>query len=340
MAARVSDNPALWIGCACMLIFGSLNVVMKDWQVKLGFYAPYLWNCVTFVGQSFFLLVYYCRAQTPDGGDKDGGSERKPSAPLHAYALVTLFDFVALSLINVAYLGLPGSVLQMLKGLKLIFTFILSTICLNKRMNSHQYLGVSLTILGLFLVGLTAVHGTGWASSGHAVRSLIIGFFSCLAGALQFVWEEKTMKQYDVDPELFTGMEGIIGVVYGVIVLFIVDAMKVENVVWHFEDMWHRKTILCAFIIFTCAVALFNYSALVVTKNSSAMLRSLLDVSRTMCIWVVEMLCSWDAFSWVELQGFAIMVIGMMIYSKNLKVPCLRYDEEERLPIVKASGSK
>jgi len=332
---------SLWlvVGCVAMLVFGTTSVLLKNWQVKLGFYEPFLWTWVTFVGQSFFLPIYW---GTPRTASDVEAAATKPPAPFHVLALGTFLGFTSLCLGNCAYGGLPGSILNMLKSGRLLVTALLSVTFLGKHIRAHQYLGIAMVLAGAVIVTCVASlgEGVGYASIAKARVGLIFAFGSCIGGGMQSVWEEATMKQYAVPPQLLTGIEGVAGVFYGIIALVVVNLMQVENTPAAFDLLWHSKFILCAFVLFFLTVAMYNYTGIVLTKSSSAMGRTFLDIVKTGCIWVVEVLCHWSTFTWLELLGWVVIVSGTMVCSKIMELPCLTYEEAQPLLPTKQVGSK
>lgn len=329
----------LVVGCVATLVFGTTSVLLKDWQVKLGFYEPFLWTWITFVGQSFFLPIYW---YTPSSTSDVEAAETKAPAPFHMLAVGTFLCFTSLCWGNCAYGGLPGSALNMLKNGRLIFTFLFSVTFLGKHVRAHQCLGVSMVVVGAVILACVAGlgEGTGWASIAKARTGLIFALGSCIGGAMQCVWEEATMKQYAVPPQLLTGIEGVAGIVYGIIALVVVNLMQVEDTPAAFDLLCHSKLILCAFVLFFLTVTIYNYAGIVVTKNSSAMGRTFLDVAKTACVWVVEVLCQWSRFTWLGLLGWVLIVSGTMVYSKTMELPCLTYEEAQPLLPTKQVGSK
>lgn len=322
---------------AAMLFFGTLNVVLKDWQLQLGFYQPYLWTGVTFLAQCFCLPIYYC------SGSRDTGPQRKPPATVYIFALVTLFESAAFYFVNLAYLGLPGSVLQMLKGMKLIFTTILTVTILRKNIRSYQYLGVFVTLVGVVFVGYLSDTGKGfgWGNPSKVALCLLSMTLSNFVGALAVVWEEKVLKQYSVEPLLLAGMEGIFGVLYGIIVACCVQALHVADIKSGIQQLEHNNVILFVFLFYIVVLGFYNFSAITVTGHTSALLVTLLEVVRTGTVWVVEIAMSWDRFSLPEALAFATVVCGLLIYSKHIVVPGLWYEEEESLlPVKQFEGKK
>lgn len=331
----VSDRALTAAAVVAMLVLGTTVILLKDTQAKMGFYQPYLWAVFTFAFQPFCLPVRYCM------GNRDESSQTKPPATLPVYALVTSFRFVAIVFVNIAYLGLPGSMLQMLKGMKVIFTTLLTLTVLRKSIRSYQYLGVSMVVFGVVIVGAVSEvgSGTGWGSPRTTMLSILAMVLSTFLGALGFVAEEKVMNQYATEPLLMTGMEGIFGTLFGILLVCCVQVFHIADIKGAFSQLEHSHSLLSIFVIFAVIITFDQLSSLAVTRYTSALMRTLLEIVRTAGVWLVEIYFSWDRFSLPEALGFVIVVLGVLVYSKHVVVPCLPYEEEQSLLPVKESKS-
>jgi hypothetical protein len=72
-------------------------------------------------------------------------------------------------------------------------------------------------------------------------------------------------------------------------------------------------------------IAVFNASGVAVTKYMSSLVRSILDVSRTVLVWGVGLILplpsyigtgNWETFDVLELLGFLILVLGNFVYNE------------------------
>lgn len=82
--------------------------------------------------------------------------------------------------------------------------------------------------------------------------------------------------------------------------------------------------------VFTIAV--FNICGVSVTKYISSVARSVVDVTRTVIVWLVGLIitwinpsAAWENTDWqaivLELVGFIMLVCGNMIYNNIIKLP-------------------
>lgn len=56
----------------------------------------------------------------------------------------------------------------------------------------------------------------------------------------------------------------------------------------------------------------------------SATTRTVLDSVRTLVIWVISLALKWEVFSWIQLGGFIVLVIGMCVYNDILIRPTIK----------------
>ena len=59
------------------------------------------------------------------------------------------------------------------------------------------------------------------------------------------------------------------------------------------------------------------------TKELTATTRMVLDSVRTLVIWAVSMAIGWQNFFVLQLGGFVILLVGMMLYNDIIILPGL-----------------
>eukprot|EP00971_Amphidinium_carterae_P073686 1457094-Amphidinium_carterae.1 len=127
-----------------------------------------------------------------------------------------------------------------------------------------------------------------------------------------------------------------------------------------YHQLSHSNAVVGAVFAMLISMAVFNYSGVGVTKNGcaaeqnqlhckvtaaaseprkehilgssrntqciavrSAVARSVIDVSRAVVIWIVELILHWHEFSWFQLAGFIVLIIGALAYNHVLPIPCV-----------------
>jgi drug/metabolite transporter (DMT)-like permease len=134
-------------------------------------------------------------------------------------AIPASFDIIASTLMNIALTMVAASVYQMLRGMKVLITALLSIIFLKKKLYRHHWTSVAVIFIGLILMGIAVLTGKsnqGIDSSSLGVFILLLAtvFSSCL-----YVVEEKLLGSYSLDPLKVVGLEGFWGLIMWCILL-------------------------------------------------------------------------------------------------------------------------
>jgi drug/metabolite transporter (DMT)-like permease len=233
------------------------------------------------------------------------------------------------------YMGLTltyASVFQMLRGSVVIFTGLLSVWFLKRKLHGYHWLGMSLVLLGLLLVGLSSVLDGG--TSSNAPNPLLGDLFVIVAQlvvAIQMVLEEKYIGKYDVPALQAVGWEGVFGFCLMSCLLIIfqfipgsANGNKLENTPDAIYQLGGSSIILLATLGNLVSIAFFNFFGISVTKEMSATTRMVLDSVRTFIIWTFSLIVGWQVFGWLQVAGFVLLLTGTCVYQKILVLPFMR----------------
>lgn len=321
-----------------MLISGSCNTLLMKFMVMqkvpesaggvgTGFDQPYFQTLLMMVGEFLCLIAYYTA-----GRDQNLNFSEVPKS---IFAFACLFDWTATTLVNMAYMCLPASIIQMTRGAIVIFTCLLSVFFLGKRQYRYHIVGVFMVAVGITLVSLSTFIHPAHAPTADSISNSVklFGIGLCLSAqifqASMIVYEEKIMSKYTVPPLLVVGMEGTFGIIFGVILLCGLNAYGTENTPGAIYQITHSKPLLMAVVGSIFSIAFFNFSGVTVTQKASAVSRSTIDVSRTIIIWAVELAMGWNSFSSLQLSGFVVLAFGTMIYNRLITFPVLDVDSPD-----------
>jgi len=167
------------------------------------------------------------------------------------------------------------------------------------------------------------------------VGDLLI-FCSQVIVASQMVIEEKFITKYNVPALQAVGWEGTFGFTTLSLLLIPFSFLYVGPSFGHgprhvLEDAYdavyqltHNPLLLLAYFGTVTSIAFFNFAGISVTKELSATTRMVLDSVRTLVIWAVSMLIGWQQFYFLQLIGFCILLIGMMLYNDIVILPVIR----------------
>jgi len=241
-----------------------------------------------------------------------------------------------------------ASVYQMLRGSVIIFTGILTILILRTSLKPHRWTGIILATSGIALAGYTNfLAKNGKEESNDIIWGIVVLLLGGFLHALQNIFEEKLLKGSDVTPVYATCVEGIWGIFAGIILLpvfyFIpgkdVDG-KYENSLDTIKMIENNYMIGVLGILEIICIPCFMASSLEVAKRLSSVHRTIIDSSRIILIWVTQLILyysthgdmgeAWATESYIELAGFALLILGFFVHNAILKLPCFDYKEGKK----------
>ena len=93
-------------------------------------------------------------------------------------------------------------------------------------------------------------------------------------------------------------------------------------------------------ITYVFSIAFYNFFGLSVAKELTTVHRTFIDSVRTVVVWVVELILwpltnhlvgqAWNNWSWLQLGGFVLLIIGTLLYNAVFKIPGLYYPTKEQ----------
>ena len=248
-----------------------------------------------------------------------------------------------------------------LKGTVIIFTAIDSRLFLNHHMPWKKWISLAIVFAGLVIVGMADVlepsnfitierNSTQTMSvEAHScscfnrIKDLgflsneVIGDVLVVAAqiflSIQFVYEEKVLSSYDIEPLQIAGWEGFYGIMamfFVILPLNIIDTGSCRwsnspTPPWTVDDAMDgiiqitNNKILVASLCFSVVLdVLYFYAATSVTNEFSATTRMVLESFRALLVWVVSLYLGWESFKYLQLIGFSITTFAIFSYSWKL----------------------
>jgi len=251
----------------------------------------------------------------------------------------------------------PASVWQMLRGAMIIFAAIFSVTFLGKKMFLYGWFGVTLCVAGVATIGAASIVGSSGKSGngGQGDWSLAFGIGMILFGQVlqagQMVLEEWLLKTVNLPALQVIGWEGLWGFLIIVFIIFPMlyvlpgdDGGHMEDPVDTFVMIKNSLGLLAMVLIYTFSCATYNVAGIKVTEFLSSVHRVLIEASRTVCVWGVNLFIHyvidpnspfgevWTPYSFLQLFGFILILAGQATHGGVLRWPCFYYPPPEIKP--------
>jgi drug/metabolite transporter (DMT)-like permease len=184
------------------------------------------------------------------------------------------------------------------------------------------------------------------SSSSTSASQTLLGILLIIGAeavqALQIVAEDFLMSAADtqIPPVEVVGYEGAFGlVIMGVFVLPALQFSRFgtegnglrEDTVESFLMLSRSSRLLECAAGYVALMAAYNLAGMMVTENMGALSRTVAETLRTLLVWFVNIILyykvkikgaegghigePWTPYSWMQLSGFAIMVVGTACYA-------------------------
>ncbi|DBA93044.1 TPA: hypothetical protein ACH3X2_003375 [Trebouxia sp. C0005] len=285
------------------------------------------------------LLEHDQAAQTASGDHSTQHSSLRNTLLL---AIPTAFDLTATILMSIGLLFVTASVYQMLRGAEMLFAAIFSVVFLKRTLNKYNYIGIVCCLVGICGVGISSVlSGQGSASADVTQSQILLGMALIVCSqavqAAQVTVEDYVMNDIGTAPLQVVGYEGIFGCLAMFCVLLpIVQHTPGQDGSGLHEDSWetwhlitHSPTLPYMVPTLVLSLLCYNIAGMFVTDEIGAVARTVLETMRTLFVWIVDLVLwytplglgrlgeKWDNYSYLQLVGFVILVIGTVVYGRG-----------------------
>jgi len=270
--------------------------------------------------------------------------------------LPATFDLIGTALAKVGLMYTSVSVYQLVRSSVIVFCALFNVTLLGKKVYKYMWFGIVLIMMAMLLISSSSVLGSTDDDSSQRNNplfgiSMLLG--SCCVAALQYVFEEKAMSDFNAPPLVLVGMEGLWGTIlmWGCVFpwAYIIPGSdgphnSLEDVFDSFTMISNSPEVLYCLIGFFVTVAGYNVCGILVTKLGSSMWHTILDNFRPCSVWITSLVMyhaifhtrklgaePWTWTSWFELGGLLVLLVGSAIYQAKIKLSCFNYhiaDEE------------
>ncbi|XP_054794915.1 uncharacterized protein LOC129300376 [Prosopis cineraria] len=234
---------------------------------------------------------------------------QKTLIPWYWYLLLGFVDVQGNYLVNEAYQYSSITSVTLLDCWTILWAMILTWFIIGTRYSIGQYFGAVLCVLGL---GLVLLSDAGIAGGGGTKP--ILGDVLVIGGTLFYamsnVGEEFCVKKKDRVEVV--AMIGVYGFLVTVVEASIIELKNVESIEWSTD-------LVLSLVGYTASSFLFYTLAPFVLKLSGAAMFNLSLLTSDMWAVVFKIYLYHQKVDWLYFLSFAIVVIGLVIYSTTEK---------------------
>jgi hypothetical protein len=373
-----------------MLLFGTCTTITQKFMIEQKghgsdryprhkFNKPWFFTLIMFIGMFGALIVYYIgvfvskrRRFQAIGYDEN---RAPPPSNLKVYFMIAIpacCDLLATGIMNIGLLYIRASAWQMLRGSMTIFSSILHRFVLKRQYKAFMWASVCIVALSLVVVGLATVCSTGIAVDGvsdaKVALAIALTVGSQFIRACEIVVEDYFMHDKDISAVLIVGVKGLWGTILtaGVMlptVQWVFTSGEEgngihEDIVDTFHILANNHLLIFLSVLYVLFILGLNTFAMVVTHITNAVMRTITESLRTLCVWAVQLVLfysiqkseyghhhptlgeSWSVWSWLQLVGFGLLITGMLGYNKTIRFPFFEYPEEPVIEPMSDSTSK
>lgn len=306
-----------------MLLTGVITMNLRDlWEVT-DFHFPVHWVWMSQFGYSLAWIAHYLTKHTDPGCvPSTSGLQKGKGVHQKTYIIAMLLDAMSMVCAHEAMGTISAAIVQMMRSTKLIIAFFITTVVMQKKQLPRERAGVLLVLLGVFVVVFGSVKpnkapidssSVGEAVGGGKAFALLLCFVAELFNVAFYLYQDHTSKKYDLPAFHTVGMMGMYGVAIFSVVLLHLNVVHVEDSFRAFDRVaksWPVALSSAGYILLLCV---YEICGVVVSKQGSAILRALIDVTRGALIWAVELYFGWVEFEMLHGIGFAVIICGTLV---------------------------
>ena len=233
-----------------------------------------------FISELISLPIYYIiyNIKEEENENKEENKNKK-KINIFQLSIPPLFDFIGSTLMTFGLIFLSGSIFQMFRGSLIIITFIFSLFYMKNKHNINHYIGISLTVLGLILIGYSAFISSKDKLYNNSILGILLILFAQFFAAFQYIYEENIMKNYICHPMKCIGYEGFFGTIISTILIFIFYFIKctkgkriteqfcniddsgiyrVENIFFSIKQILNNNILIILITLYCFGITIYN----------------------------------------------------------------------------------
>jgi drug/metabolite transporter (DMT)-like permease len=235
----------------------------------------------------------------------------------------------------------------MLGGAMIVFATLFGSACMGRRLEATHWIGLTACTAGVVCISASSilasdvllVAGGGKPEVAFGIALILLGQ---LFQALRMVLESWLLRDAHLPEHHVIGWEGAWGLLLmlGLVCPVVYAVPGYDN--GHSEDLVDtgvmlanspRLQVIVVLYVFSCVS--YNIIGIRVSGIFSSLQRMMLEASRSLIVWAVTLLVhyridpqsefgeTWTPYSFLQMLGFVMLLVGQAIYADLLPIPCV-----------------
>ncbi|KAH3762432.1 solute carrier family 35 member F6 [Pelomyxa schiedti] len=262
------------------------------------------------------------------------------------YLIPSMCDLVSTILCFYALLWISASLWQMLKCSMLVIGALFSKFFLKTPMLVFRWIGVAFVVLGLIVICcssliLSCESNVSLAEEGIGVAFVIIA--QCIQAAQLVITPAHTLELLTSNPLLIFALEGLYGFVactFLLVIIYFIPEPYGEDTIETFHMLADNPTLIVTIFVYALCVFFYYFAGVFVVTLTSSRVRVVLDTLIAGVVWLGDLLIHyvlvpqspefgerWTEWSFLQLCGFTLLVLGIFVYQGMIQISGLDYPE-------------
>lgn len=346
-----------------MVLTGTINTLAFKFQDAEGYKHGLTMTVQMFIGEYFNILILVFplmfasnKLEKHFNGLQRIADTNKKSTQVSwiSMALGGFMDAFGSGLQTLGLFLITPSVYQMMKNGAIIFTAVFTITYLKKPLYRHNWLGVTVLMIGFLTVGSSTIlfppdkkQLSDSLSDSNSTFSSLLGvalmFISLIFQGFQYVYEERIMDRAEVDPKRFIAAEGVFGTLTTTLLLFITANVRctsfdmcgnnetLDSPSLAMIELFRNLPLFFYTLLSVFSIMVFNLTGLYLTKYVSSIFRVIIDSIRTISVWFFAVLFGFEKLKLgsfiMQIIGFMLLILGNLIYNEII---VLRFAELDK----------
>lgn len=311
-------------------------------NLSLQFQQPWFQTLLSFVGMSLFIIPSLIMSRCKD----DININNSGMQLFRSSSFSSILGIFSLVLQTYSLIYMPVHIWQIFNDFYLLFSALFSIIIGRKKLHFTDWIGLFFVVLGISFAGVSVLIRSISLRSELTTEIFFSFILQILGHALRAFVElgEESLLESS-KPYTITAYEGIWGVyLISFIILPIVNITQTDLIIFHeyspdiLTFIKCSKVLIVLEIFFAISFAIYRFSEIYLLKSSKSR-RSIYESFLPLTVWIFSFVKHkiqkvknntpfFDKYSYLEIIGLIITLLGSLMYHKIIKLSCFAYSKE------------